>query len=146
MNILALFDRRCGLLLPLLPWLLLACQAQAANDDYTDAIDFYRNGQYEQAQKLLEQAVEQQPSSENYHWLGKTYGRLADQSGLFRTLSLARKTGAALEQAVRLDHSNREAIEDLIKFHEQAPGFVGGDPARAEELRDMLEQHAHSGH
>lgn len=120
----------------LLPMLFIPAGVTAAGFD--EAMQYYENGDYARAAGVLEQTVASAPSSRAYHWLGKSYGHLAEQSGLFRALELARKTRQALEKAVELNGSNRAAIEDLMEFYQQAPALVGGNPERAADLRQRL--------
>lgn len=124
------------LLLLLVPMLILPFNVTAAGFD--EAVDFYKNGNYSRAADILEKTVSGAPSSEAYHWLGKSYGHMAEQASPLRALELARKTRLALEKAVQLDNKNREATEDLMEFYQQAPALVGGNPERAASLRQRL--------
>lgn len=65
-------------------------------------------------------------SSDYYDWLGKAYGRLAEESSFLSALGYARKTVRAFERAVELDPSNLEALSDVFEYYLQAPGIVGG--------------------
>ncbi|MDZ7736453.1 MAG: hypothetical protein U5P41_10385 [Gammaproteobacteria bacterium] len=102
------------------------------------AIRLYDTAEYSEAVELLEQVVADSPSSRAYHWLGKSYGNLADQSGPFQALKLAHMTREALEKAVKLDANNRRAMEDLAKFYRQAPAIVGGSQEHATRLEEKL--------
>jgi len=99
----------------------------------------YASGQYAAAAELLEQAANSdQRDSEYRHWLGKAYGRMAEQASWFEAMSLAKKTRKALEQAVSLDPENVDAISDLIAFYHQAPTFLGGGEDKAQDLEQRL--------
>ncbi len=101
----------------------------------------YAAENYTQAVEVLENVLEAQPDcADCAHLLGKAYGRLAEQASWFRAAGLARKTLAALEQAVALDSLNDQALEDLIKFYRRAPGFLGGDDDKADELERLLQE------
>lgn len=101
-------------------------------------VTLYEQGQFRQAASLFRRAVETDPASRNYHWLGKSYGHLAEQADVFEAFHLARRTRLALEKAVETDAGNREAIEDLIEFYTQAPVIAGGNPEKAEKLKRHL--------
>lgn len=120
----------------LIAFVLLPGPARAERLDR--AIGLYNAAEYSEAVELLEQVVADSPSSRAYHWLGKSYGNLADQSGPFQALKLARMTREALEKAVKLDANNRRAMEDLAKFYRQAPAIVGGSQERAARLEEKL--------
>ena len=49
----------------------------------------------------------------------------------FSAIGYARRGRTALEQAVKLDPTNIDYREGLVQFYTRAPGFVGGDFARA---------------
>jgi len=101
----------------------------------------YLNAEFEAAIETFKSAVSQVPESSVYHhWLGKSYGRLAENAGIFAAYGLSQKTREQFELAVKLDNRNREAILDLIKFYQRAPVFLGGGQEKAERLRDHLER------
>ena len=62
----------------------------------------------------------------------------ASQGGMFEKLSLARRFKKEAELALQLDPNNVEATEDLIEFHLDAPGLVGGDRKKAADLADRM--------
>lgn len=96
-------------------------------------------GQYEQAVVSLEQAVRAEPANSEYHqWLGRSYGRSAEQGPWYRALPLVRRTLKQFQRAVALDPDNRTAWEDLREFYRQAPGFLGGDERKAREIEARL--------
>jgi tetratricopeptide (TPR) repeat protein len=89
--------------------------------------------------ELLEQLLLLQPEcAECAHLLGRAYGHMAEQATWSRAIGLAKKTRVALENAVNIDPSNAPAIEDLIRYYRQAPGFLGGNNAKATELEQRL--------
>jgi tetratricopeptide (TPR) repeat protein len=49
----------------------------------------------------------------------------------FSAIGYARRGRTALEQAVKIDPDNIDYREGLVQFYTRAPGFVGGDFARA---------------
>lgn len=99
----------------------------------------YEREDYEAAARHFEAAVQARPQDSNlHHWLGKSYGRIADDSGWIKAMSYAKKTVAAFRMAVELDDANPAALRDLISYLEQAPGFLGGDKKEAEALKARL--------
>lgn len=133
-----------------LTFLLLMPLAHAASDapdssmnatpEFGAASDAYERNDYRLAIELLEGLVETRPEcAECVHLLGRAYGRLAELSSWTSALSLVKKTRVALENAVALDPSNALAVEDLITFYRRAPGFLGGDEHKADELERHLD-------
>lgn len=99
----------------------------------------YEREDYEAAARHFEAAVQARPQDSSlHHWLGKSYGRIADESGWFKAMSYAKKTVAAFRMAVELDDANPAALRDLISYLEQAPGFLGGDKKEAKTLKARL--------
>ncbi|HEY6248850.1 MAG TPA: hypothetical protein VI685_02755 [Candidatus Angelobacter sp.] len=62
------------------------------------------------------------------------------QLGAFQKLSLARRFKKEAERALQLDPNNVDASQDLMEFHLDAPGILGGDKKRAAELADHMVQ------
>jgi tetratricopeptide (TPR) repeat protein len=58
--------------------------------------------------------------------------------GMFERMSLARRFKREAELALQLDPNNIDANEDLMEFHLDAPGLVGGDKKKATELADRM--------
>lgn len=58
--------------------------------------------------------------------------------GMFSKLSMARRFKKEAELALRLDPNNIDANQDLMEFHMDAPGIVGGDKNKATELADRM--------
>jgi Tfp pilus assembly protein PilF len=118
----------------LLTLLLLATAAFGASPEtlFTSGKQAMANGDVEKAVSLFEQAVNARPNSSEYHYmLGSAYGRLAQRSNMFKAASLAKKALASLEKAVALDPNNLDARFGLISYYKVAPGFMGGDDAKA---------------
>lgn len=100
----------------------------------------YDQESFEAAIAAFSTAVSLAPESSTYHhWLGKSYGRLAQNSNLFKAYRLASRTREELERAVALDDKNIEAISDLMEFYRQAPAFLGGGRDKADRLHLRLE-------
>jgi tetratricopeptide (TPR) repeat protein len=102
---------------------------------------FYQLREFPRACASFERSVQLLPRNSQYHnWLGKAYGRRAEESIFFNALGWARKTHKEFEVAVELDPSNFEAQRDLIRFEMLAPGIVGGGDDKALKHIDELEK------
>ena len=119
----------------------LHAEMQGAAWYFSAGHTLFEQGQYADAIAAFNQAVEKQPFNSNYHhWLGKSYGRLAEISGWFKAMDLSRKTLAELELAVELDENNTAALVDLMAYYEQAPAFLGGNQEKANEIQKKLDK------
>jgi cytochrome c-type biogenesis protein CcmH/NrfG len=98
----------------------------------------YMAGELKEATECFEKAVALDGNSEYYHWLGRAWGRRAETSSWFTAMQWARKTRGAFEKAVALDPRNIEAINDLLEFYLQAPGFLGGGIDKADALTGKI--------
>lgn len=110
--------------------------------------------EWDAAATSCELAVHLDAENSGYHlWLGRALGEKASRASFLTAFSLAKRTRAEFEEAVRLDPRNVEALTDLGDFYRQAPGAVGGgidkaeglvaeldklDPAKADELRGRI--------
>lgn len=122
--------------------ILAAATAPGWADDSDPAARFeagvqrYEAQDFAAAATLFEAATRAAPANDTYaYWLGKTYGRLAERASWVSALRYARRTREALERAVSLNPANPDALIALAKFYAEAPGFLGGDKAKAEGLR-----------
>ena len=112
-------------------------------DDHQSAtgIAAYEDGNYKLAMQRFVHAIQADPQNSHlHHWLGKCYGRLAERSNWFKSMSYARKTLKQFRKAVELDVNNYEALRDLVDFLETAPGFLGGNRKEAKRLGQHLEK------
>lgn len=117
-----------------------AFATEPAADWFRDGRAAYERGDYRAAQQLFERAAAAVPTSDEYHyWLGKSCGRLAERASWLSAVKLARRTRTAFEAAVALNPDNRAALEDLARYYADAPGFLGGDPAKAAAIRTRLQ-------
>jgi cytochrome c-type biogenesis protein CcmH/NrfG len=96
---------------------------------------YYVDEQYKNSTTYLEKAVTDDPLNSSYFdWLGKAYGRRAEQSSFLTALAYARKTRESFEKAVALDGTNQEALGDLFEYYLEAPGIVGGGIDKAKSI------------
>jgi tetratricopeptide (TPR) repeat protein len=107
---------------------------------FLDGKRYYTNADYDSAVDAFKKAVDLRPDSSLYHyWLGKSYGRLAENSGIFSAYQLSNLTREEFELAVELDGTHRNALVDLMEFYKRAPGFLGGGQDKAEAIRIRLD-------
>ncbi len=90
----------------------------------------------------LSAALRQQPLNGEYHWwLVHAYHEQSLRAGLLTQIGLAKKAGAELQQAVKLDPNNLAAHLELIDFYASAPRVFGGDHEKAAALAREMAHH-----
>lgn len=120
-------------------WTACSVAADSADSLYRQAEEKYQNQGYEAAVSLLERAIAMAPRVSRYHHLlGKCFGRMAETAGSLRAFTLARKTHRQFEKAVELDGENIAALQDLMEYYREAPGFLGGSRKKAGEIEKRL--------
>jgi Tfp pilus assembly protein PilF len=100
--------------------------------------DYFMTGDYKKASDALEKAVALEPRSSDYFmWLGRAYGRRAETANPFSAMGQASKARQYFERAVELNPRNVDALNDLLEYQLEAPGFMGGgmDKAKATVAR-----------
>jgi tetratricopeptide (TPR) repeat protein len=94
-------------------------------------------GAPDEAIKLAERALDLNKKNVNYHGaLAQLYGDKAQQANFLEQVVLARKVKGHLEDAFALDPKNWRTRDGLIQYYLLAPGIVGGDKAKAQQLAD----------
>ena len=102
---------------------------------------YFKQNDNDKALKSLEQAIQINDRESDYHlWLGHTYGRKAQNAGLFNRLKLAKYSKAAYERAVEIDPSNAQARDGLMEYLLQAPGIAGGSVDKAIEQAEEIKK------
>jgi cytochrome c-type biogenesis protein CcmH/NrfG len=103
---------------------------------------------WDAAIKAGEKSVTLAPDRSVYHlWLGRAYGRKAENCNVFCGASMARKMRVEFERAVELDGNDVHARTDLAEFYVEAPGVVGGGKDKARREADTIaRQDAATGH
>jgi tetratricopeptide (TPR) repeat protein len=105
----------------------------AASQYYLGRIAFDQKN-YEDAADFLEEAVDANDKVADYHyWYGSAMGTIAQNSNTLKQGFYAPKIKSEFEKTVALDPKNIDAHWGLIEFYTQAPGFMGGSWAKAEE-------------
>jgi Flp pilus assembly protein TadD len=112
---------------------LASALCSAAPEPFAQGKQAYARRDFKQAAQAFEQATAAEPTSANaQHWLGKAYGRLAENASFVSAPRYASKCRQAFEKAVELDGKLREAWSDLFSYYLEAPGFLGGGVDKAE--------------
>jgi len=103
-------------------------------------ISAYENADYDYAVNRFKSALLNSPNdSVVHHWLGKSYGRIAEKSGFLKAMTYSRRTLKHLQRAVELDNHNHEATRDLITYYKAAPAIAGGNKKEARRLSVQLQ-------
>jgi tetratricopeptide (TPR) repeat protein len=97
--------------------------------------------QWDEAATECEEAVKLDAENSIDHlWLGRALGQKAAHAVFISAFSLAKRSRAEFEEAVKLDPRNVEAMSDLGNFYRQAPAVVGGGIDKAQQLAAQLEK------
>ena len=97
--------------------------------------------EWDMAAAECEQAVKLEDQNSDYHlWLGRALGQKASRAAWMTAFSLAKRTRAEFEEAVRLNPRNAEALSDVGDFYRQAPGVVGGGIDKAQQVAAQLDR------
>ena len=95
---------------------------------------YYAIEHWDDAVKHGERAVGASPDNAIYHlWLGREYGEKASAANPLSAASLARKTKAEFELAVKFDPANVQAHADLAEYYTEAPSIMGGGTDKARD-------------
>ena len=65
---------------------------------------------------------------------------VSSSAGTFEKMSLARRFRKEAERSLELDPKSLDALEDASRFYWNAPGVVGGDKSKAQQLADRVSQ------
>jgi tetratricopeptide (TPR) repeat protein len=126
----------------LLSLLSLCAFADSENDILAaQGTGFYENEDFVQAKEVFQKLITLEPNNSNYHHLlGRCYGRIAENASWLKAMSMAKKTRKSFEKAVELDDNNIEALEDLMEYYNEAPGFLGGSKKKARDIKERLDK------
>ena len=95
--------------------------------------NYYMKGDYKRAAEIFERAVAADPGNSGYVlWLGRAFGRRAENSSPFTAPGNASKARQYFEKSVQLNPRNMEALSDLFEYYLEAPGFLGGGMEKAQ--------------
>jgi predicted Zn-dependent protease len=88
---------------------------------------------------LAEKSVRLAPGVARYHrLLAEVQGVMAQHAGVFQQVSLARRFRHEIGVALQIDSSDVQAQSDLLEFYVLAPGILGGDIKKAEQVSDRI--------
>ncbi|HTS29844.1 MAG TPA: tetratricopeptide repeat protein [Bryobacteraceae bacterium] len=91
------------------------------------------------AAHFFEKALTLTPhSSECEMWLGRAYGRRAENEGFVTAIAYATKARQHFEKAVELDPNYADARNDLFDYYLNAPGILGGGLEKAEAIARQI--------
>jgi tetratricopeptide (TPR) repeat protein len=101
---------------------------------------YYSEERWDDAIGSCGQAVQIAAGNSSYHmWLGRAYGKKAQQLSLMAAYKMARLLRVEFETAASLDPKNGEALSDLGEFYAEAPAIVGGGYGKAEAVARQLD-------
>ncbi len=102
---------------------------------------WYFAGDFKKAVETLEKATAADPRNATYeNWLGKAWGRRAENANVFQAPGFASRAREAFEKAVALDSTHKEALADLFQYYLEAPGLLGGGLDKAKGLLARIMQ------
>ena len=103
--------------------------------------NYYMTGDYKKSTEALEKAVALDPENSDYAlWLGRAYGRRAEMSNPFSAMGHASKARQYFERSVTLNPRNIDALNDLLEYYMDAPGFMGGGMEKAKTVVARITQ------
>lgn len=99
----------------------------------------YQLGEFKKAIEAFEKATLAEPNNSRYHnWLGRAWGRRAETSNPLAAPGHATKARQSFERAVQLNPNDQDAVNDLLAYYLEAPGFLGGGLDKATALADKI--------
>jgi hypothetical protein len=88
---------------------------------------------------LAEKAVRLDPGVARYHrQFAEVQGLIAQHAGIFQQIGIGRRFRKEIDEALRLDPRDAQAMRDLIEYYLVAPGIVGGDVKKAEAVAQRI--------
>ena len=128
-------------LLCIFPLYGIAVASSESENLFRTGLSHYENEKYAAAIEQLEGAIKLEPEVAKYHHiLAVSYGREAERVNFIKAMGLAKKTLAHLEIAAKLDGQNLEILDDLMDYYREAPGFLGGDTKKADEIEELIDK------
>jgi tetratricopeptide (TPR) repeat protein len=108
--------------------------------------EHYRN--LDAAEEQLERAVDLADNRADYHFtLGRVYGAIAQDGGVFTGMRYAGKVKTEFVRAVELGPDSVMYRAGLMRYYLRAPAIVGGSVSKAREQADaVLRLDAYEGH
>lgn len=126
--------RICSMLIVPLALALPALAAQTSLQVFSAGRTAVLAGDYDNAIRQLERAVELDESNADYHyWLGRAVYEAAPRASKLRMPGMAVRVRNEWERAVALNPNQVDARAGLAEWYAMAPGLMGGDKAKAQE-------------
>lgn len=95
--------------------------------------------QFSDAIEAFEKAVSMESTNIDYLLgLGNANCAEAQRANVLRSPFLARTCKSTYEKVLEIEPENTRALNNLVAFHIEAPGIVGGSYSEAEKLSDKL--------
>ncbi len=99
----------------------------------------YQLGEFKKAIDSFEKATLAEPNNSRYrNWLGRAWGRRAETSNPLMAPGHASKARQSFERAVALNSNDQDAVNDLLAYYLEAPGFLGGGLDKAVALAEKI--------
>ncbi len=99
----------------------------------------YAQRHYETAQDHLEKAITLCDTCAQYHFMyGNLLFGLARDGNKLKMVGRVHKARAEMERVIALDANHLPARHMLVQFYLQAPGFLGGDKQKAQQLAEEM--------
>jgi hypothetical protein len=96
--------------------------------------------EFKGAARAFSKALQLRPQDADlYHWLGKSYARMAEVASPLGAAGHARHARWNLERAVELEPRNHEYLRELFDFYLDSPEWFSGGLGRAATLVERLE-------
>lgn len=103
--------------------------------------NYFMTGEFKKATEVLEKAVALDRQNSGYvMWLGRAWGRRAELANPFAAMGQASKARQNFERAVELSPRNIDALNDLLEYYMEAPGFMGGGMEKAKTVVARISQ------
>ncbi len=120
---------------------ILKQQSQAPAVLFLTGKCWYYAGDFKKAVESFERAAASDPRNAAYqNWLGKAWGRRAENANVFQAPGFASRAREAFEKAVALDSTHLESLNDLFQYYLEAPGLLGGGLDKARGLLPRIKQ------
>ncbi len=98
-------------------------------------------GRTQAAVQAIEHATRLDPERSVYQfWLAEALVARIDEIAVLFKLGVANRIRVAYEKAVELDPENLVARVAVARYHAEAPGIAGGNPATSEQQLDEIRQ------
>lgn len=86
-----------------------------------------------------EKAVALDAKNADYRWqLAQVVGEQASSASVFKQMGLAKRFKREAEAVLALDSRHTGAMTGLMEYYYRAPGIVGGDKKKAEQMPDQI--------